>query len=123
MTEKAGGVRIGSRRVVLAGVGINIVVARGTAGIRRDRFVGESLPMTLYTIANVLGKLDRGKILYTLIAADDKIRCPASTLGSSAPRWILWISTLKSRLLPVSGSMVCEVWQSTQYFTSRRFPP
>src|SRR5829696_8021104 len=32
---------------------------------------------------------------------------PASTLGSVSPRWILWIMTLKSTVLPDCGSIDC----------------
>src|SRR5262245_15734061 len=32
---------------------------------------------------------------------------PAFTLGRFGPLWILWIMTLKSTVLPVSGSVVC----------------
>ena len=37
--------------------------------------------------------------------------------------WILWIITLKSTVLPVSGSTVCGLWQVTQSLTSCREPP
>jgi len=37
----------------------------------------------------------------------DSIELPAFTLGRSAPIWILCTITLKSTVLPVSGSTVC----------------
>ena len=37
--------------------------------------------------------------------------------------WILWTMTLKSTVLPVSGSTVCGEWQRTQSLTSWREPP
>src|SRR5262245_11994010 len=73
MAQKACGVGIRSCGVILAGVSVDIVVARRTAAIRRDWFVGESLSMALHTVANILGEPDRGKILYTLIATDNEI--------------------------------------------------
>src|ERR1041385_8503866 len=48
---------------------------------------------------------------------------PAFTLGRFGPLWILWIMTLKSTVLPVSGSVVCGWWHSAQSLGSRRDPP
>src|ERR1035437_6499121 len=48
---------------------------------------------------------------------------PAMTLGRFLPMWILWISTGMSWLSPVSGLMVCGVWQRMQSSTVRRDPP
>ena len=48
---------------------------------------------------------------------------PALTLGRLLASWILWIRTLKSTVLPVSGSVVWGLWQVTQSFTSMRDPP
>ena len=48
---------------------------------------------------------------------------PAWTLGRFSPMWILWIITLKSTVLPVSGSVVCGEWHRTHSLTSWREPP
>ncbi len=37
--------------------------------------------------------------------------------------WILWIITLKSTVLPVSGSVVWGEWHRTHSLTSWREPP
>src|ERR1051326_1564753 len=48
---------------------------------------------------------------------------PALTLGRLDPSWILCTITLKSTVLPVSGSVVCGVWHRTHNSTLRRAPP
>src|SRR4029077_13980135 len=48
---------------------------------------------------------------------------PLATVGRCSPMWILWIITLKSTVLPVSGSVVCGWWQRAQSLTSWREPP
>ena len=40
---------------------------------------------------------------------------PAWTLGRSTPLWILWIITLKSTVLPDSGSIDCGWWHITHW--------
>ena len=45
------------------------------------------------------------------------------TLGRSAPRWILWIITLRSMELPVCASNEYDSWHIAQYCRSVRPPP
>jgi hypothetical protein len=48
---------------------------------------------------------------------------PATTLGSSFPRWMRWIMILKSTVLPVSGSLDCGWWQVTHCVGLVQRPP
>jgi hypothetical protein len=48
---------------------------------------------------------------------------PATTEGSSAPIWILCVISTMSTEFPVSGSVVCGVWQMMQPSMLRRLPP
>jgi hypothetical protein len=47
----------------------------------------------------------------------------ATTVGRLIPRWILWTMTFMSTVLPDCASVVPELWQITQYWTSVRGPP
>lgn len=44
-------------------------------------------------------------------------------LGRLAPRWILWTMTLKSTVLPVSGSLDCGWWHNTHWLGLVQRPP
>ena len=72
-------------RVVLAGVGIDIVVTGSVGGVSEYNLVWKSLAVALLTITDVLGELDLREIKDGLPEPNNKIRVSFLHSGKLGP--------------------------------------
>ena len=108
---------------------VHVVVAGSARDAGRVREISSRLRgagillVAHFAAARIRGKDDGRVISHATLKPDDLVRLARLDAGQFGPMWILWTITGKSTVLPVSGSVVCGVWQSTHISMPRRDPP